>query len=96
VQIKWICPTAPTRPVTILGGFSCTACNIKQTPLLLLFILIESAPCYCKLTLVVEYYSSGFDMGELSEDGPDDSEGLDASAAHIANLLSTEPADGNF
>lgn len=33
-------------------------------------------------------------MGELSEDGPDDWEGLDASAAHIANLLSTEPADG--
>ena len=37
---------------------------------------------------------SGFDMGELSEDGPDDLDGLDASAAHIANLLSTEPADG--
>ncbi|RDY04422.1 Acyl-protein thioesterase 2 [Mucuna pruriens] len=53
-NIKWICPTAPTRPVAILGGF---------------------------------------DMGELSEDGPDDWEGLDASAAHIANLLSTEPAD---
>nr|AFK36962.1 unknown [Lotus japonicus] len=32
-------------------------------------------------------------MGELSEDGPDDWEGLDASAAHIANLLSTEPPD---
>lgn len=37
---------------------------------------------------------SGFDVGELSEDGPDDLDGLDASAAHIANLLSTEPADG--
>ncbi|GFP93095.1 acyl-protein thioesterase 2 [Phtheirospermum japonicum] len=59
-NIKWICPTAPTRPVTILGGFSCAA---------------------------------WFDMGELSEDCPDDFEGLDASAAHIANLLSTEPAD---
>lgn len=34
-------------------------------------------------------------MGELAEDGPDDMEGLDASAAHIANLLSTEPRDGN-
>ncbi|KAG4906489.1 hypothetical protein JHK82_055132 [Glycine max] len=30
-------------------------------------------------------------MGELSEDGPDDWEGLDTSAAHIANLLSSEP-----
>ncbi|CAL5199830.1 unnamed protein product [Lathyrus oleraceus] len=59
-NIKWICPTAPTRPVAILGGFPCTA---------------------------------WFDVGELSEDGPDDWEGLDASAAHIANLLSTEPAD---
>ncbi|KAL7196541.1 hypothetical protein ACSBR1_036532 [Camellia fascicularis] len=30
---------------------------------------------------------------ELLEDSPDDFEGLDASVAHIANLLSTEPAD---
>ncbi|XP_021906635.1 acyl-protein thioesterase 2 isoform X4 [Carica papaya] len=59
-NIKWICPTAPTRPVAILGGFPCTA---------------------------------WFDVGELSEDGPDDWEGLDSSATHIANLLSTEPAD---
>jgi lysophospholipase-2 len=58
-NIKWICPTAPTRPVSVLGGFPCTA---------------------------------WFDAGELGEDGPDDTEGLDASAAHIANLLSTEPA----
>ncbi|XP_038692983.1 acyl-protein thioesterase 2-like isoform X1 [Tripterygium wilfordii] len=59
-NIKWICPTAPTRSVAILGGFPCTA---------------------------------WFDVGELSEDVPDDWEGLDASAAHIANLLSAEPAD---
>ncbi|EPS73326.1 hypothetical protein M569_01428, partial [Genlisea aurea] len=59
-NIKWICPTAPTRPVALLGGFPCTA---------------------------------WFDAGELSEEYPDDFEGLDASAAHVANLLSTEPAD---
>ncbi|KAL9273448.1 Acyl-protein thioesterase 2-like protein, partial [Drosera capensis] len=59
-QIKWICPTAPTRPVALLGGFPCTA---------------------------------WFDIAEISEDNPDDFEGLDASAAHIANLLSAEPAD---
>ncbi|CAN0877623.1 Acyl-protein thioesterase 2 [Linum grandiflorum] len=59
-NIKWICPTAPTRPVAIFGGFPCTA---------------------------------WFDVGEISEDSPDDLEGLDASAAHVANLLSTEPAD---
>lgn len=35
----------------------------------------------------------GFDVGEISEDAPDDLEGLDASAAHVANLLSTEPED---
>ncbi|CAN6810814.1 unnamed protein product [Brassica oleracea] len=59
-NIKWICPTAPSRPVSLLGGFPCTA---------------------------------WFDVGEISEDLHDDIEGLDASAAHIANLLSTEPTD---
>lgn len=34
-----------------------------------------------------------FDVGDLSEDAPDDIEGLDAAAAHVVNLLSTEPAD---
>nr|XP_016511476.1 PREDICTED: acyl-protein thioesterase 2-like [Nicotiana tabacum] len=62
-NIKWICPTAPTRPVAMLGGFPCTA---------------------------------WFDAGELSDDTTDDLEGLEASVAHIANLLSTEPADGKF
>ncbi|KAF8376654.1 hypothetical protein HHK36_031676 [Tetracentron sinense] len=62
-NIKWICPTAPTRPVALFGGFPCTA---------------------------------WFDVNELSEDAPDDVEGLDASAAHAANLLSTEPADSRF
>ncbi|KAK4401132.1 Peptidyl-prolyl cis-trans isomerase CYP95 [Sesamum angolense] len=41
-------------------------------------------------------YSSiitGFDAVDVSEDAPDDLDGLDASAAHVANLLSTEPAD---
>lgn len=41
-------------------------------------------------------YETGFDVGELSEDAPDDMEGLDASAAHVANLLSTEPDDSRF
>lgn len=35
-------------------------------------------------------------MAELSEEAPDDLEGLDASAAHVANLLSTEPTDSRF
>lgn len=43
-----------------------------------------------------EWFITGFDMGEISEDAPDDMVGLDASAAHVANLLSTEPADSNF
>lgn len=62
-NIKWICPTAPTRPVALLGGFPRTA---------------------------------WFDVAELSEDGPDDIEGLDSSVAHIAKLLSTEPSDINL
>ncbi|KAL5671065.1 hypothetical protein ACJX0J_015371, partial [Zea mays] len=59
-NIKWICPTAPSRPVSVFGGFPSTA---------------------------------WFDVADLSEDAPDDIEGIDASAAHVANLLSTEPAD---
>ncbi|XWS26953.1 hypothetical protein CRYUN_Cryun26dG0074600 [Craigia yunnanensis] len=59
-NIKWICPTAPTQPIAIFGGFPSTA---------------------------------WFNVGDLSEDAPDDIEGLDAAAAHVANLLSTEPAD---
>ncbi|CAK9149195.1 unnamed protein product [Ilex paraguariensis] len=59
-NIKWICPTAPTRPVAVFGGFPSTA---------------------------------WFDVGDISEEAPDDVEGLDASAAHVANLLTTEPAD---
>ena len=35
-------------------------------------------------------------MGDLSEDAPDDLEGLDAAAAQVANLLSTEPTDSRF
>jgi hypothetical protein len=34
----------------------------------------------------------GFDVRDLSEDAPDDVEGMDAAAVHVANLLSTEPA----
>lgn len=35
-------------------------------------------------------------MGDFSEEDPDDLEGLDASAAYVANLLSTEPANGRI
>ncbi|RRT42471.1 hypothetical protein B296_00046912, partial [Ensete ventricosum] len=35
-----------------------------------------------------------FDIADPSQDGPDDADALEASAAHIANLLSSEPADG--
>ncbi|VAH77494.1 unnamed protein product [Triticum turgidum subsp. durum] len=62
-NVKWICPTAPTRPVAAFGGFPCTA---------------------------------WFDVEETSVDGPDDVQGLDASAAHIANLLSSEPSDAHI
>lgn len=62
-NIKWICPTAPARPVSLFGGFPSTA---------------------------------WFNVMDLSEDAPDDVEGLDASAAHVVNLLSPEPTDIKF
>ncbi|XP_071708919.1 uncharacterized protein [Rutidosis leptorrhynchoides] len=59
-HIKWICPSAPTRQVTLFGGYPCTA---------------------------------WFNMTSMSEDACDDLDGLDASAAHVANLLTSEPDD---
>ncbi|KAM7509420.1 hypothetical protein LguiA_019873 [Lonicera macranthoides] len=59
-NIKWICPTAPSQPITLFGGFPSTA--------------------WC-------------DVSDLSEDANEDLEGLDASAAHVVSLLSTEPSD---
>lgn len=101
LQIKWICPTAPTRPVAILGGFPCTACKIDWSFLVnaileyfisMVFFLMFWY--WLKSRTLLLQSSLGFDVGELSDDGPEDWEGLDASAAHIANLLSTEPVDG--
>lgn len=48
-----------------------------------------------KNNLMLNIYS-GCDVTELSENAKDDLEGLDASAAHVASLLSTEPADSKF
>ena len=42
------------------------------------------------------FIETGFDVEETSVDGRDDIEGLDASAAHVANLLSSEPSDGTY
>lgn len=93
MQIKWICPTAPTRPVAILGGFPCTACKFEVKRWHISRNIDNS---FLKQLTLVLYFITGFDVGELSEDCPDDFEGLDASAAHIANLLSTEPADSKI
>ncbi|KAL8129571.1 hypothetical protein V2J09_018726 [Rumex salicifolius] len=49
-NIKWICPTAPSRPIR-------------------------------------------FDVEDLTSEGTADVAGMDAAAAHVANLLSNEPAD---
>lgn len=35
----------------------------------------------------------GFDVSDLSEDAHQDVEGMDASAAHVLSLLSTEPSN---
>nr|KAJ0194492.1 hypothetical protein LSAT_V11C800448500 [Lactuca sativa] len=57
-NIKWICPTSPSQPLTLFGGFPTTA---------------------------------WFDVSDLSEDAHQDVESMDASAAHVLSLLSTEP-----
>ena len=49
--------------------------------------------CETDLYLICLACCLGFDVREFSEDGSDDVEGMDASAAHVANLLSTEPAN---
>ncbi|URE12493.1 Phospholipase/Carboxylesterase [Musa troglodytarum] len=85
-NIKWICPTAPTRSVALLGGFPCTACNPPMVRLALLHLDWS----YMASSVV---FHAGFDVADPSQDGPDDADGLEASAAHIANLLSSEPAD---
>ncbi|KAJ0579410.1 putative alpha/Beta hydrolase [Helianthus annuus] len=119
-NIKWICPTAPTRPVTVLGGFPCTACkkisrlkhNIRLSKLSEWSLRFDHFCHFSSKLKPFEFESgslwfqlcchfhqkakSGFDEGELSDDGPKDVEGLDTSASHIANLLSTEPSDGKF
>ncbi|KAL5144921.1 Acyl-protein thioesterase 2 [Glycine soja] len=102
-NIKWICPTAPTRPVALFGGFPCTACKIQclkfyivhlKTPLFFYHFLFYYKICFYTAVIysnLIEASLPGFDAGEISEDAPIDLEGLDASAAHVANLLSTEP-----
>nr|KAJ0204752.1 hypothetical protein LSAT_V11C500262310 [Lactuca sativa] len=57
-NIEWICPTSPSQPLTLFGGFPTTA---------------------------------WFDISDLSEDAHQDVESMDASAAHVLSLLSTEP-----
>lgn len=63
------------------------------------FMWLKRIVSYILYTLVGTYKICcflGFDVGDLSESGPEDIEGMDASAAHIANLLSAEPADSMF
>ncbi|CAI9284270.1 unnamed protein product [Lactuca saligna] len=59
-NIKWICPTAPSRPIALFGGAQSTA---------------------------------WFNVEDMSENATDDVEGLDASATHIANMLTNERDD---
>lgn len=53
---------------------------------------------YCHLSVPILSFACylGFDVGDLSENDLNDVEGMDVSAAHVANLLSAEPADGNL
>ena len=51
---------------------------------------------FLKDKMIIFVIETGFDVEETSVDGRDDIEGLDASAAHVANLLSSEPSDGTY
>ncbi|KAH7404786.1 hypothetical protein KP509_15G042600 [Ceratopteris richardii] len=55
--------------------------------------LVPTAPVQSVAVMGGFPVNAWFDVGSLSEDEPNDLEGLDASAAHIAKLLSEEPAD---
>lgn len=53
----------------------------------------------CEKKSLMRWYTviyAGFDVVDLTENGPDDVEGLDVAAAHVANLLANEPADSKF
>lgn len=43
MQIKWICPTAPTQPISIFGGFPSTACKCVCMEMLLIFLSYKFA-----------------------------------------------------
>ncbi|KAG8053265.1 hypothetical protein GUJ93_ZPchr0001g30483 [Zizania palustris] len=68
---------------------------LETLPFLITFspLIMYSALTADKMDLSHCAYAAWFDVADLSEDAPDDIEGLDASSAHVANLLSTEPAD---
>ncbi|RLM98349.1 hypothetical protein C2845_PM06G04190 [Panicum miliaceum] len=65
----------------------------QQQPILSL-LLVDSLALHPEKCLITIFGNeTGFDVEDTSIDGRDDIEGLDASAAHIANLLSSEPSD---
>jgi len=68
------------------------ACNFAFLIELLGYFLCEQEMIICFFSLKLN--KTGFDVDETSLDGHADIEGLDASAAHVANLLSSEPSDG--
>lgn len=41
-------------------------------------------------------WMAGFNVSDLSEDAHQDAEGMDASAAHVLSLLSTEPPNSKL
>jgi len=51
VQIKWICPTAPSRPISLFGGFPSTACEFNE-PFLMLYWPCWNHRTTCQLSHV--------------------------------------------
>lgn len=66
---------------------------LEELPLQNIKWIVPTAPMQPVAVMGGFPCNAWFDVGELSEEAPDDLEGLDASAAHVAELLSKESSN---
>lgn len=66
---------------------------LEDLPLQNIKWIVPTAPVQPVAVMAGFPCNAWFDVGSLSEEGPNDFEGLDASAAHVAGLLSQEPSN---
>ncbi|KAI5075529.1 hypothetical protein GOP47_0009605 [Adiantum capillus-veneris] len=66
---------------------------LEDLPLQNIKWIVPTAPVQPVAVMAGFPCNAWFDVGSLTEEGPNDLEGLDASAAHVAELLSKESAN---